>query len=134
MPDTYVAAQPSLFDTTLPVHIGSSLLKAVPQNCQVLWIESGCPHKPYCPNFLPWVLSLLAEDTRVLLQSVTSRKLCHSNTVLPFCVQGREFLQEIHLTVKIIQHHQWRHLHSGFGLCQPYVLILLVPISLRKNC
>lgn len=69
-----------------------------------------------------------------LLIPVTSRKHCHRYTVLLFRVQGRESPQDIHLTVKIIQHHQWSDLHSGFSLCQAYVLILLFPMSLRKNC
>lgn len=86
MPATYTATQPSFFDSVLTAPTGSSLLKTVTQNCHVPWIESGCsiPHKLHCPRFLLWALPLRAVYTQVCLcRSVTSRKLCHSSSMLP---------------------------------------------------
>lgn len=132
MPTTCTAAQPSLFDGMLPVHTGSSLLKTVPQNCQVLWMDGGCPtpHRPYCPKFLLWALSLLAVYTRVcFLTSVTSRKLPQQKRASFLCAgeripAGHPFGSKDHTAPSVEWPAFW--IQSLQGLCShPFISNIL---------
>lgn len=101
------------------------------------WSGRPTPHKPSCPQFLLWALSLLAVHTQVcLLRSVTSSKLCPGTSMPPFCVRGRApagqpFGRKDHTAPSVEWPAFWNQ--SLQGLCSHSFISTVLEEELLKN-